>query len=168
MWYVMQVATGREHRIKAQCETRIPGDVLGRCFIPMYESKKKRDGRWNVEERILFPGYVFVVTEDIIKLRTLLKDVDGLTRVLGCGDEMVPLADSEVAFLERFMDEEDIVRMSEGIIENSRVIIQQGPMMGLEGYITKIDRHKRKAYLEMELFGRTQKVEVGLEIVRKM
>lgn len=94
--------------------------------------------------------------------------MDGLTRVLGCGDAMVPLADSEGAFLERFMDEEDIVRMSEGIIENSRVIIQQGPMMGLEGYITKIDRHKRKAYLEMELFGRTQKVEVGLEIVRKM
>lgn len=168
MWYVMQVATGREHRIKARCEARIPGDVLGKCFIPMYESKKKIDGRWNIEEKILFPGYILFTTEDIDTLRCCLKDVDGLTRVLGCGDVMVPLADSEVAFLERFMDEEDIVRMSEGIIENSRVIIQQGPMMGLEGYITKIDRHKRKAYLEMELFGRTQKVEVGLEIVRKM
>lgn len=41
------------------------------------------------------------------------------------------------------------------------------PLQGKEGCIRKIDRHKRKAWLEVELFGDRQLVEVGLEIVTK-
>ncbi len=40
--------------------------------------------------------------------------------------------------------------------------------MGLEGAIRKIDRHKRKAWLEMEMFGRRQQIEIGLEIIKKI
>ena len=58
--------------------------------------------------------------------------------------------------------------MSEGIIEHSQVKVMSGPLMGKEGYIRKIDRHKRKAWLEMEMFGRTQSIQVGLEIVAKI
>jgi transcriptional antiterminator NusG len=59
------------------------------------------------------------------------------------------------------------VKLSEGIIENSQVIIQSGPLTGMEAYITRIDRHKRKAYLEVDMFGRVQQIEAGLEIFRK-
>ena len=57
--------------------------------------------------------------------------------------------------------------MSEGVIENSKVRVISGPLVGKEGFIKRIDRHKRKAFLEMEMFGRVQKVQVGLEIVAK-
>lgn len=40
--------------------------------------------------------------------------------------------------------------------------------MEKEGLIRRIDRHKRKTYLELEMFGRMKKVEVGLEIMRKI
>ena len=43
-----------------------------------------------------------------------------------------------------------------------------GPLQGKEGYIKKIDRHKRRAFLEMPMFGRVQKIQVGLEIVAKI
>ena len=55
--------------------------------------------------------------------------------------------------------------MSTGIIEGEQVIVTGGPLMGMEGYIRKIDRHKRKAWVELEMFGRIQRVEIGLEIV---
>ena len=69
--------------------------------------------------------------------------------------------------MERFGGPKQIVGMSEGVIEGSQIIISSGPLQGLEGYIKKIDRHKRKAWVELPMFGRLQKVEVGLEIVRK-
>ena len=56
---------------------------------------------------------------------------------------------------------------AEGIIENDQVIITRGPLKGHEGLIKKIDRHKRKAYLEMEMFGRKLETQVGLEVVVK-
>ncbi len=39
--------------------------------------------------------------------------------------------------------------------------------MGLEGYIMKIDRHKRIAYVNVNLLGQVLSVQVELEIIRK-
>ena len=57
--------------------------------------------------------------------------------------------------------------MSEGFIEGDKFIVTRGPLCGKEGLIQKINRHKRKAWLEVEMFGRKQEIEVGLEIVAK-
>ena len=80
----------------------------------------------------------------------------------------MPLDEAEVSFLLEFGKEEQIVSMSEGIIEKDRVVITNGPLKGNEGLIRKIDRHKRRAYLEIEMFGRKIETRVGLEIVAKL
>ena len=38
----------------------------------------------------------------------------------------------------------------------------------MEGLIRKIDRHKRMAYLEVEMFGRKIEMRAGLEIIEKI
>ena len=62
MWYVVQVRTGTEEEIITQCEKTIDHGILKRCFIPYYESMKKYKGEWHLEQKILFPGYVFMIT----------------------------------------------------------------------------------------------------------
>lgn len=94
--------------------------------------------------------------------------MQGLAKLIGTGDEIVPLSSEEIDFLKRFGGEKQVVEMSEGIIEHSKVNITSGPLQGMEGFIKKIDRHKRKAYLEIPMFGGMQNVQVGLEIVAKM
>ena len=79
----------------------------------------------------------------------------------------MPLTEKEQRFIQRLGGNGYVVEMSEGIIEQSKVRVTSGPLMGMEGYIRKIDRHKRKAWLELELFGRKQTVQVGLEVVSK-
>ena len=148
MWYVIQVRTGSEENIRLQCEANIPQDVMERCFIPYYEERRRIRGEWMTLKKILFPGYVFLITEEIDELFYQLKKVIGLTRLLGAGDEIIPLTERERDFLLRFGGENQIVEMSEGIIEQSRIRIMSGPLMGMEGQIRKIDRHKRKAWLE--------------------
>lgn len=167
MWYVMQVCTGMEERIRLQCEARIPEDILEKCFIFYYEEKKRIGGKWTTQKKTLYPGYLFVVTEELEKLREELKTVEGLTKLIGTGETIVPLSQEEVGFLKRFGGENQVVEMSEGIIEQSKVIVTSGPLKGIEGFIKKIDRHKRKAYLEIPMFGRIQNVQVGLEIIAK-
>lgn len=73
----------------------------------------------------------------------------------------------EVELLMRIGTDKQLVEMSSGIIENDRVRILSGPLMGMEGNIRRIDRHKRIVYLEIEMFGRTVEMKVGLEIIRK-
>ena len=86
---------------------------------------------------------------------------------IGTGDEIVPLSQEEIDLLLRMGSDSQLVEMSSGIIENDRVQVLSGPLKGMEGSIRKIDRHKRMAYLEVEMFGRTVEMKVGLEIVSK-
>ena len=168
MWYVVQVRSGTEHNIRIQCNKKIPDTIMERCFIPYYEEKKKQNGTWNTLQKVLFPGYLFMITEDVEKLFFHLKTIEGMTKLIGTGQDIIPLKEEEITFLQRFGGEDQIVSMSEGIIEGTQVIITSGPLMGMEGLIKKIDRHKRKAWLDLEMFGRMQQVEVGLEITRKV
>ena len=167
MWYVMQVHTGSEEEIREQCEKRISDKVLERCFIPYYEEKRHIQGSWIIREKVLFPGYVFMVTDEVEELSRRLRQVQGFTKLLGTGQEVVPLTREEMEFLLEVGGEKQVVEMSEGIIDHSVTKVYAGPLRGLESRIRKIDRHKRKAWLEVPMFGRMQRIEVGLEIVSK-
>lgn len=135
--------------------------------IPYYQQKKRFQGEWHIQERILFPGYVFLIAENPEKLVNGLRKVIGLTKLIGTGDEIVPLVQEEIDLLMKIGTDKQLVEMSSGIIENDRVQILSGPLMGMEGNIRRIDRHKRIAYMEIEMFGRTVEMKVGLEIIRK-
>ena len=168
MWYVAQVFTGEEEKTKDLCEKQVSSQVLERCFIPYYEEMKRYQGKWHKEKRILFPGYVFMITGQVEELYKELKKVGRFTRLLGDEECLIPLSQSEVSFLGRFGGEEQVVGMSIGVIENDQVRITEGPLMGLEGCIRKIDRHKRQAKIQVEMFGRIVEAVVGVEIVRKV
>ena len=163
----MQVKSRKEEEILRLIEKAPAGELVGQCFLPYYERKRKYRGLWRVEKAILFPGYIFVETNNIQELYFALKEIPELTKVLRAEDAWLPLYAEEEKFLERLMGEERIVRLSKGYIEGDKVIIKEGPMQGLEGMIRKIDRHKRIAIIEVELFMRKVEVSIGLEIVEK-
>lgn len=167
MWYVIQVRGGMEENIWQQCQSTISPPVLEKCFIPYYEQMKRYQGKWNKEKKILFPGYVFMVSDEVEELYFELKNVNGLTKILGAGDEVISLNQEEVEFLKQLGCEEQIVEVSEGVIEGGNVVVTRGPLQGLEGCIRKIDRHKRVAYLGIEIMGRLVETQVGLDIVEK-
>ena len=129
MWYVMQVRTGTEENIRCQCQRLISSNVLERCFIPYYQQKKRFQGEWHIQERILFPGYVFLIAQNLECLVNGLKKVIGLTKLIGIGDQIVPLVQEEVELLMRIGTDKQLVEMSSGIIENDRVRILSGPLI---------------------------------------
>ena len=167
MWYVVQVRTGMEEEIKTQCDRVIDGQILQRCFIPYYKSLKKYEGEWHIEQKILFPGYLFVITENVEGLYMELKKVLGLTKLIGMGKDILPLSENEITFLKLCGKAEMIVDISVGVIEHGALHILKGPLKGLERCVKKIDRHKRKAYIEVELAGEIKKTQVGLEVIEK-
>jgi len=167
MWYVMQVRTGKEEETISMVHQYGAGFHMGDCFLPKYEQKKKYAGAWHLVQALLFPGYVFVETEKIEKFYMGLKQVPELTKILGTGEKWTSVMDQDLMVLERLLDDERIVAMSTGYIEGDRVIVVEGPLEGLETVIRKINRHKKTALVEMNMFGRRQEVSVGLEIVAK-
>jgi len=167
-WYVIQVRSGKETLIVETCSKMISSDILKECFIPRYVRMKKIRGTWKRENDILFKGYVFMITDRIEDLFQELKKIPDLTKVLSNdGEEIYPLREEEVLFLMRFGKEDKIVEMSYGYIEGDTITITNGPLIGQEGIIKKIDRHKRIAYIEVTMFDQVTQAKVGLEIISK-
>lgn len=168
MWYVIQTIGGKEKRAKSLMDKMVDGHVLQEAFIPGRRVMHRVKGEWKPTEEVLIPGYVFVRTVNPGQLSRELRKVPAFTRLLGNDDKFIPLTRDEVAFLNAFTKEgARVIEMSEGVIEGDKVIVLNGPLMDHEGMIKKIDRHKRAAYLDMEMFGRVKTIKVGLEIVRK-
>ena len=166
--YVVQVIGGQESHA-ADLVNKLIGDLVDECFVPRYEVMKRKDGVWIRAHERLFPGYLFMVTKDPMAVAQRMKRIPLFMRVLGSdGDTFIPLRPDEIAWLKAFTTADaHVMEMSHGIIEGDRVIVVSGPLKGHEALITKIDRHKRLAWMDMSMFGRTKTIRAGLEVVSK-
>lgn len=175
--YVMQVATGRELKTMELAErvlddARRHGENIPEVafFVPRYRLQKKVRGAWETVEELLTPSYVYVRASRgaIDVLARSLTRVPAFTRVLAQQDgTIVPLSADEEDWLRRLTGESHIVEPSVGVMEGDRVVVTEGPLAGMESHIVRIDRHKRLAYVEVQLMGRAKLIKVGIEIVRK-
>ena len=164
MWYVIWTSTGYEKK----AEEAVKGfSCQKRCFVPRRVLQMKRNGNWEKVEKPLFPGYFFVDTDDIEALSLELRKIEGFNRVLTVDKEFIPLYGKDAELVEHLFGSAGLFDLSEGIIEGDQIKITSGPLMGQEGLIRKIDRHKRLAYIESDMFGQTIRASVGLEIVEK-
>lgn len=167
-WYVVQVLTGREDAAKELIEQFVDSDVLDECFVPRYRVMKKLHGEWKACTATLFPGYLIVVSSQIGQLEQELHKVPALTKLLSSNEAFIPLDQDEQSWIDAFTHRDHrIIEMSTGVIEGDQIIIKEGPLINHTGWIRKIDRRKRIAYLEMRLCGRIIQAKVGLGIISK-
>ena len=166
--YVVQVIGGQEAKA-ADMIAGVARAVVQDCFVPRREVMRREGGVWHKKCERLFPSYVFVQTGDPIEVRNLLRAVPTFTRMLGfSGDTFLPLTRDEITWINVHTNAEThVVEMSEGIIEGDCVVVTSGPLKGQEASISRIDRHKRLAWVDMDMFGRHKTIRVGLEIVAK-
>lgn len=175
VWYAVQVSTGHEHMVRdmilqAADLARAAGEqiALDECFVPMYRTGERRGGEWVPTEKVLFPGYLIVVTKDIQNVERLLHGVKSFTRLLGNDKAFIPLNSEEVAWIEAFTSrDERVVEMSEGYMEDGRVVVVSGPLVRHEYLIDEVNHRQRKARLKMQMFNRTITAEIGLKLVGK-
>ena len=168
MWYVVQTVGGQEKHVLDLINKLVDEELIQESFIPQYEVKKRIQGVWKMRTEVLLPGYIFVITDHPGKLREALRSVPKFTRLLGNNDVFTPLDDQEAAFINAFTQPgHRVVELSNGGMEGDEIVFLDGAVMNEKGLIKKLDRHKRLAYLEMEILGRMKTIKVGLEIVRK-
>jgi len=174
-WVILFARTGSEEKLRDTLKASLNADYLP--FVPVKETPYRSKGVIHKVPKPLFPGYIFIQTgiePDLIadKLEAALRDVGGnkhLYSILHYGDNKkdVVVRDDERVHWERLFNEDFCIKGSVGIIEGDVTRVTFGALMGLEGRIKKINRHKREAVVEMHIMGQLREVAVMLEIVEK-
>ena len=83
MWYAVQVATGREETTRDMCRKLIDKELYKDIFIIRFDKAKKYYGEWHKEKKIMFPGYMFIDTDNPNEIYEQLKNVPEFMKILG-------------------------------------------------------------------------------------
>lgn len=111
---------------------------------------RREGGAWVARAESVWPGYV------------LAEPAPGADP--GALDAVGALTPAESALVRRLGGAAHVVQASQGRIVGGRLVVDFGPLVGLEPLVVHIDRHRRLAWLEPEP-GRS--IAVGLEVTSK-
>lgn len=167
MWYVIWALAKEEHELLYKIEDNISPKLYKKAWIPKRYERRRIKGEDKDVEVKLFPGYVFIDTDKPVDIHLALKYEKEYIGMLKTDDEFAPVSEGERMIIERLTGDKGVADISTGVIENGRLLIVDGALRGMEKYIKKIDRHKKKAYLEMKLLGDIRHFTMGLEVVEK-
>ena len=167
MWYVVHTAIGGEESAIEQCKIAL-GDVAKRFILPKCQFNRRWHGEYKMIEKVAFPGYFFIDSDDPKALEELLMRIPSVVTLVRIGGGFNPIRIEEQKIIEQMMDENDLIKASVGNIVNGKLIVEVGPLKGLEDCVRKIERHDRWADLEMELFEECRMMKVGLEIKARL
>lgn len=117
---------------------------------------RRYEGAWHLEEKTFLPDS-FVVEEEET---TFLDELPPQRKV-------IPLNREGQTFLQEFCGSNHHIALSKGRIRNGKTEVLSGPLCGREHLISRIDRHKRLAQLNVPGMEPVGKLCVGLEIVEK-
>lgn len=160
MLYVVQVRVGSEEKTVNEC-LRLISDTCD-IYSPKRQEYYKLNGIWTQRVTVLFPGYIFVDTDDVNKLFHELKKVPSFAYLVRFKDSIVSVSEEEVHLIQKLSGKDRVMDVSQGVMVGNRIQVTAGPLIGLEGLIVGIDRHKRKAWLETTMFGRKQTIKVNI------
>ena len=172
-WVVLFARTGSEEKLVQMLREKLNAEEY-LPFVPTKETPYRNKGVVYKIRKPLFLGYVFVQTgiePNLIagRLAKALENVKDIYSILHYSDDErdVVIREGERLYWERLFDADFCVVGSIGFIEGDVIQITSGALVGLEGRIRKINRHKREAVVEMEMMGAKREVAVMLEIVEK-
>lgn len=170
MWYILQVAAGREAHMKEALERFLKPGAVREVFYPLYESSYKKNGVRQMVTKVLFPGYLFldVIQERGVKeLERHLKGITEFGHLLVTGRACTPVSREEQAFLAEHMDRRHVMLMSRGYMLGREVTITEGAFASYQGELKYVDRHNRYGVMTVRLGERDVDMRFGLEIVRR-
>ena len=173
-WYVIQVISGREQQAIRLMESILEEGILKKCFIPMRKRIRKYQGKATEITERLFPGYIFLITEEPLLLYQKLKEIPVLTKLLGnCEELYTPLSEKDIHMLQQLQDWEKTPEAEVSAVELSKIVVGEGkqitiisgPLKNMEGLLKKVDLHKRIAVVEVEFMGQKSQIHLGIEMV---
>lgn len=171
-WFVVQLISGYEEKIKAEILRRVAEqgltDIFGEILFPQMKINEKGDFGDAVERvESLFPGYMFISFEPVPEAFRLIKTVARIFRFLG-GENPIPLEQHEVDKILGYVKGEVKVDIpKEVVFETGREIdVATGPFAGFSGVISDVDSLKQRITIMVSIFGRLTPVEISFDQVK--
>ena len=173
-WYVVHTYAGYENKVKTNLEQRIHtmqmADKIFRVHIPMEDVMEIKNGKKQVVQKKIFPGYLLVKMDYDNDSWYVVRNTPGVTGFVsaGTGTKPTPLSKREVEKILVVKKEEVKPAFRLGFEEGDIVRIISGPFADFNGTISEINMDQSKLKVLVNIFDRETPVELGFDQVSKV
>lgn len=165
IWYLLPCQKREEQKILTICQEKLSKRAVGDIFVLTFDRMRRYEGVWHQEQQLLLPGYVLIESEDE---RILSEEIEKCSNISVQNKYLIRVKQEEEIFLKKICGVKHHLEMSRGIIRKGSTLITEGPLRGMEKRISRIDRHKRIARIEIGIKLDCRYILAGLEITEKV
>ncbi|MDR2313500.1 MAG: antiterminator LoaP [Spirochaetaceae bacterium] len=168
-YFAAQVKTRKEEKYIKLFRALHP-----RCTINIYFPKRKlnvrRRGAMVPTTLAVFPGYIFLEIDEedsILRYHWLFRKTDGFYRFLKSNQNIRPLENRDLETVLHFIKKTGPLAGISRVYfdEKSRIVVVDGPLVGLEGDIIKVDKRKGRAKIKLDLYDDSFTIDLGFEMI---
>lgn len=176
-WYVVHTQSGYEKKVKQNLEARTQSmnmeDSIHECVIPMEDVVEFKNGKKQVVQKKVFPGYLLVRCDMTDDSWYVIRNTPGITGFVGQGAKPSPLPRRDVENFLTVPDDADEVTTKRGkprleYEQGETVRVKEGPFADFSGEIVEINEDQLKVKVLVNIFGRETPVELEFSQVAKL
>jgi len=174
-WYVAHTYSGYENKVKVDIEKTIENrglqDQILEVSVPLESVIEIKNGVEKASDKKMFPGYVLIHMIMNDDTWYVVRNTRGVTGFVGPGSKPVPLSPEEIVSLGFGVPEGTALRQQKLLIdfaEGDLIVVTSGAWKDTVGKILVINEHKKTVAINVEMFGRETKVELGFAEIKKM
>lgn len=157
-WFAVRVRSNSERVAVAHLQQRGYDP-----FAPSYRSERRWSDRTKKIEQYLFPGYIFCRFDLGDRLSVLT--APGVVDLVGFGKTPERIPDQEIERVRRMVESGLLVTPHPFLNVGQTVLIERGPLTGLEGILMEV-KGKHRLVVSINLLQRSVSAEVDRQSIR--
>ena len=170
-WYVIFVETGCEDefcRYTDRVRNLRYADIQFNLLVPKRKIIERKQGVKREVIKIMFPGYVLLETETIVEFFLQARNSPYIIRFLRNDTSFLEVKKEEIQPILSMVDSRGLIQMSKALIEDDKVRITDGPLLGREGVIKKINMRKGRARVKFIINDSSLLIDLGIDTIEKI
>ena len=178
-WFVLRVASNKEDTVRQTLLRKIKiedfENLVNRILVPTEKIKTIKGGKQRVQQKKLYPGYVFVemkleddgrIPQDVF---FLIKETTGVGDFIGTAGRPSPMKPPEIEKMlaaSKAPEEEPTIKME--FRPGDHIKIKEGPFENMEGTVDELLPDQGKVRVVVTIFGRATPVELEYWLIERI
>ena len=162
-WYVLQVISGKERKVKKAIEENKDskgfGELIEEIIIPTENVSEVKKGQQKIREKRIWPGYILIKMNFNEQTWAFVKGINDVLGFLG-GSEPAPLTDKEVEDILLDLEEKKKGVVQKHKVEAGDIVkITDGVFVNFTGTVLEVNHEKGRLNVMVSIFGRETRVD---------
>ena len=165
-YYCIMIKSGAEEIFKADFEKEAQKSAVQSQEARLFFFKKKMKNAKKIEyEQALFPGYVFLQTDLLdAHLIKAAKSSKNFYRFLNSNQDIQELKGQDREHIKSLLSFGETQGISKARFDSDkRIVIESGPLKGFEGKITRVNKKRGRATVQIDFCNSVMKFDLAFE-----